>query len=232
MTVGKRSVGGRWSFGGAGMGGRGDFDGNDAKEGKPSMWRAVGCWRQQGVDLVASRAEQGCEGSPTPKIARGVVVYCRRRVCESGDGDSDRQTRECESITSKRCRRRRAHEAVNKGRVGGLCCRLGKVCVSVPPTGNKQALGRLEWMAMRRQQRPFLLGQDQVPAVAAAVACDARNLAARGEGGGEASGGAGEPLGVTFACHSVAWGNIFSGRAPKSGCITFRQGVEGEDAFW
>lgn len=158
-------------------------------------------------------------GQPDPKNSRGAVVYCRRRVCESGDGDSDRQTRECESITSKRGRRRRAQEAVNKGRVGGLCCRLGKVCVSAPPTGNKQALGRLEWMAMRRQQRPFLLGQDQVPAVAA-VACDARNLAARGEGEGEASGGGqvsrwGSRLHVTLLL-----GGTFSLVGPQSQAVS------------
>ena len=66
----------------AGEGGRGDFGGNDAKEGKPSMWRAVavGCWRQQGVDLVASRAEQG-GAKPDPKNSLGDCVLqtlCRR----------------------------------------------------------------------------------------------------------------------------------------------------------
>lgn len=81
-------------------------------------------------------------------------------------------------------------------------------------------------MAMRRQQRPFLLCQDQVPAVAA-VACDVRNLAGRGRGGGGGGGGErrrgqvsrwGSRLHVTLLL-----GGTFLWLGPKSGCVIFRQ---------
>lgn len=82
---------------------------------------------------------------------------------------------------------------------------------------------------MRRQQRPFLLCQDQVPAVAA-VACDARNLAARGRGGDERRG---QVSRWGHVCMSLCClGELLSGRAQSQVVSYSGRAWRGRMRFW